>query len=151
MHSGQIGDAVGPERLRMREVDAALRREAGMADAVAAPEAGHGEGTFEVARRPDLLEELEVAAEADELEILAWPLERPGDLASRCPEAKLEAHEAGVLLVSWQPDPGDIEVLPARPEESQPSGIRAATGEAREHVEEDPPDGLGVGGRPGRT
>ena len=94
------GDAVRPERLRVAEVHLALGGQPGMADAVAAAHRGDAEGRLEPAGRAHLLHQLEVLADAHDLEVLARALERARQLACTAVavEPEPEADEVAVTL-----------------------------------------------------
>src|SRR5262249_37683036 len=65
MDGGQVGHSVRPEGLGMAEVDAALRGQSRMADAMRAAAAGDLIGLLERLRRTNLLDDLELVSEAD--------------------------------------------------------------------------------------
>src|SRR5438132_1149846 len=64
MHGGQIGHRMRPERLRMAQVNAALRGQARMTDAVTARSPGDGVRLFKLRGGADLLDDLQLMAQA---------------------------------------------------------------------------------------
>src|SRR6266478_8671004 len=103
VHNREVRRPLRPERLGVRQVDPALRREPGVSEPVSADEPGDVEGRLEVLRPPDLLHDLESPAHADDLGATLPRLDLAGHLPG-ITACRLEADEArGGLHAYLQP------------------------------------------------
>ena len=79
----QVGDAVGPERLRVAQVDPALGRHPGVADGQRAAPGRDGVGRLELRRRADLLDQVEPASQAEDFQPAPAGAQRPLEVVGR--------------------------------------------------------------------
>ena len=160
----EIRDAARPERLGVRQVHLALRREPRVPDPVASPEGAHVERRIQVGGIAYLLRQFDRAAQAQDLEAVVAPLdgraERPHVRGTIDFEAKHvsdpataadrrdgrdalgEAEFGGVrILLLGKLHQADLAVRVRRREECRARGVGPALAKRLEHREHRRPDG----------